>query len=297
MKKSVVLFMMCAAILPAHAIVFPSGGTGTMSKDGLIQNVQNYSSAPYWNPNGPYNQRMPSPVYVQGTELDAGDCTAVVNALVASVCAARNNCVNDQLSDVRPTIMVQLSRMPGHNYASSCAGYVDTAFADYVAQYAFPTAVAPNANAQQNTQGTGYQIPNPLAPKLPIAPNGEPWMQDMLDRKQELKDLQAQNGAGVNARLAAADFPTTIADVSFTDRIANATAGYAPYKDAKAYHFFQIESDQKAASRQNTRQSMCQGTYRDRLAKLDSDLKKIKACRAAQKPWGDCAAGLEGSYL
>ncbi|MDE6477784.1 MAG: hypothetical protein K2L94_00880, partial [Alphaproteobacteria bacterium] len=246
MKYWTILFGLIPVM--SHATSFPSGTPTVMSKYGQIQNVQNYSSNPFWSPDAPYNQRMPVPVYVQGADLNAGDCMTVVNSLIASQCASRNHCLNTQLSDVRPAIMLQLSRMPGHNYASSCAGYIDTLFADYVAQYrvttpsggaAFPTGTIANPNINQPT----YQMANPYQPRVPGSP-GDPWGQGIIDRATEMKRLQAQNGSGTSNQLAAAAFPTTIADVSFTDRMENKAAGYEPYKDASAYQALNIESDE-----------------------------------------------------
>ena len=76
---------------------------------GQIQNVQNYSSNPFWSPNAPYNQRLPQPVYATGADLNSEDCQKVVQSLVAAQCMARDNCKNTDLSDIRPTVMVQLS--------------------------------------------------------------------------------------------------------------------------------------------------------------------------------------------
>ena len=126
------------------------------SKYGVIQNVQNYSSNPYWSPNAPYNQRMPTPVYADGPDVETGDCQRVVSGLIATTCAMQNNCIESQLSEVRPTVMLQLSRIPNGNYATACAGFIDGAFQDYMRQtgYAvptvgtpFPTPTASNPNA------------------------------------------------------------------------------------------------------------------------------------------------------
>lgn len=150
-----------------------------------------------------------------------------------------------QVADVRPAIMLELSRMPGHNYASSCAGYIDTAFDTYVKQYAnvvqpsaFPAATGA-ANIQQQNE---FKINNPYAPKVPD------WANDVKERAIELQQLQSQNGTGTE-HIAKAAFPTTINDVSFADRMENLAAGYAPYKDAKAYNGIKVESEEKAMTR------------------------------------------------
>ncbi len=227
-----------------------SSGSQPFSKYGQIQNVQNYSSNPFWTPNSPYNQRMPQPVYAQGPDLNTDDCQRTVSNLISAECGLRNNCVGVRLMDIRPTIMTQLSRLPGHNYATACGGYIDAVFNEYVSTNAvangsnptasFPAVTVPNPNATQSQQK--FQIKNPYEPKLPTW-NGKPWAQEMIERTQELNQLQSQNGVG-SEKIVNADFPTTYADLSFTERMANETAGYEPWKDAKAYLAMDIESEQ-----------------------------------------------------
>lgn len=237
----------------ALATTFPNANQ-PLSKYGQIQNVQNYSSNPFWTPNSPYNQRMPQPVYVMGADLNTGDCQRTVSALIASQCALENNCIGVTLADIRPTIMLQLSRLPGHNYATACAGYIDSEFNNYVKNYSnagpsnktvsFPSATTPNPSVNQ----ADFQIENPYAPKMPTW-NGDPWFQDMIDRKQELQNLQSQNGTG-GEKIAKADFPTTAADLSFSERMENASSGYAPYAGKSAYEQLKnIESEEEYIAR------------------------------------------------
>lgn len=227
-----------------------------VSPQGLIQNVQNYSSNPFWSPNSPYNQRMPQPVYVQGTDVDTGDCQRVVSALVASYCAQKNNCIDTKLDDARPTLTVQLASISGHNYVTPCAGFIDSEFNTYRDNNtiaaprangvtAFPAATQP---VKTNTD-SGIQIQNPYAPKAPD------WATEMMERDQELKQLQSQNGAG-NERVVKMDFPTTIADISFQERMENAAAGYEPYKDASAYQQLKLESEETYLQRMEQRRQM-----------------------------------------
>ena len=189
------------------------------SEYGQIQNVQNYSTNPFWSPNAPYNQRLPQPVYVQGADLTAEDCISVVQSLVSVQCMARDNCKNTELSDVRPAIMVQLSNLPGHNYVSACSGYIDGIFESYVQQYsntlpnrptAFPEATTPNPNLD-NDDNT-IQFENPYKRKIPK------WGQEQAERAKELETLQRQNGTGNEHHLTQTDFPATYADLSFSER-------------------------------------------------------------------------------
>ncbi len=232
------LLAITAHILPAAATTFPNNPNVPFSKYGQIQNVQNYSSNPFWNPNSPYNQRMPQPIYAQGADLSTSDCQAVVAALVQSFCSNRNHCLDDRLEDIRPTLTVQLASLPNHNYVGSCIGYIDTEFETYRTTHsaaagtgyaAFPTATMPNPNAT----GSEFKLENPLAPG-DATWNGVEWEHEMDMRKQELKNLQAQNGAG-GERLYKSDFPTTASDLTFGERMANAATGYEAYKDKSAY--------------------------------------------------------------
>jgi len=155
MKKQILKSLFFAVFCGFYAFT-ATATTSLFSDYGQIQNVQNYSSNPFWSPNSPYNQRMPQPIYVQGPDLNTEDCMQIVQSLVAVQCMVRDNCKDTQLSEIRPAIMVQLSQLPGHNYVSSCSGYLDGAFEKYVEQYGngvsnrpvdFPTAIVPNPMA------------------------------------------------------------------------------------------------------------------------------------------------------
>lgn len=241
MNKPTLFFILGAFLAtPAMATTFSSSNV-PFSQYGQIQNVQSYSSNPFWNPNSPYNQTMPVPIYATGTDVSTSDCTAVVGALVSSFCATRNNCVGMDVNDARPTLIVQLASLPNHNYVTPCAGYIDTEFDKYKSQnavaaptgkvVAFPTATTPNAN----TNNQKYQFQNPANPQLPTW-NGEPWAQEILNRENELKNLQSGNNPG----LVRADFPKTADDLTFTQRTQLDAAGYEPYKDAIAYNQLKI---------------------------------------------------------
>ena len=211
-----------------------TAATSLFSNYGQIQNVQNYSTNPFWTPNSPYNQRLPQPVYVQGADLTAEDCFKVVQSLVSVQCMARDNCKDTTLADIRPTIMVQLSNLPGNNYVSACSGYIDGVFESYVAQFgntvpnravAFPNATEPNQNLNNNNT---IQIQNPYKQEIPQ------WQQEIKERSQELQELQQQNGAG-SEHLSATDFPKTYNDLSFSEKKTLKEADYAQYKGKSAY--------------------------------------------------------------
>ena len=233
MKKNFLKSLLCAVFCGFYAIN-ATAATSLFSDYGQIQNVQHYSTNPFWTPNSPYNQRMPQPVYVQGADLTAEDCFKVVQSLVSVQCMARDNCKNTTLSDIRPTIMVQLSNLPGNNYVSACSGYIDGVFESYVAQYgntlpnravAFPAGTTLNQNLNDNDV---IQIENPYK-QVPAK-----WQMEIKERSDELQQLQKQNGAG-SEHLSATAFPTTFEDLSFSERMAVKAEGYEPYKGASAY--------------------------------------------------------------
>ena len=240
--------MACIAFIDAHG-----SSPAPFSKYGNIQNVQTHSSTPYWNPDSPYNLRMPTPVYATGTDIETAECQRVVANLIMNHCISLNNCATLELADVRPALMLALSRIPDGNYATSCAGYIDTAFDTYKKTYAtgiamgtgtFPTATAPNPNAD----APKYQPTNPFTPKTPD------WAEDIRERKQELEDLRAASGYEA-PHLERAAFPETYADLSFTERMENARAGYEPFKDAKAYKPLKIETEEDYLSRHKKSQT------------------------------------------
>ena len=210
---------------------------------GQIQNVQNYSTNPFWSPNAPYNQKLPQPVYVQGNAVTTEECTNVIQSAVAFQCAARDNCRNTALADIRPAIIVQLSNLPGKAYSTACAGYLDSVFESYVAQFgnnaptrqvAFPAGTVPNSTLN-NTNTNTIQIKNPYEVKTPQ------WQQEINERSRELQELQSENGAG-NYGLSATAFPTTYNDLSFTKRMENEAIGYEPYKGKSAYKTIDVKS-------------------------------------------------------
>ena len=249
--KSLIISVICGCWAFAA-----TAATSLFSDYGQIQNVQNYSSNPFWSPNSPYNQRLPQPVYVQGADLNTEDCTKVVQSLVSVQCMARDNCKNTSLAEIRPEIMVQLSKLPGNNYVSACAGYLDGIFESYVAQFgnnipnrqvAFPTATTPNPNI--NNDG-GVIFENPYKKQIPK------YQQEILERSNELQELQKQNGAG-SEHLSATDFPTTYKDLTFTERVNLAAADYAQYKDMNAYVIPNFQNKEEWCSGKGAGTSEC----------------------------------------
>lgn len=264
------------------------------SKYGTIQNVQNYSSSPYWTPNSPYNLRMPTAVYATGPSVETSDCQNLVMTLIETECSARNNCLSTQLSDIRPSLMLQLSRIPNGNYATSCSGYIDTLFDAYLTEHSvaipsgytdFPTTI---------TNDSTPELPQVTPPKT----TQPTWHQEMQERRQELKDLQSANGI-TPPHITDADFPTTYADISFNERIKNAADGYAPFQGTSAYKPIEIENESDYQTRhltdtQNQRQTQYCQHYLTRYQTMKSDLDTLKKCQANNIKFADCT--LKGTY-
>ena len=256
MSKNKYICTTSIAVLCAYCGI---AGSAVMSKYGEIQSVKNYSSNPFWTPDSPYNMRMPTPIYATGPDLNTETCNNTVAALVGSYCSSNNNCTNKQLSDVRPTIMVQLSQLPGANYATSCGGYIDSAFKNY--------------KKNHGNLSTGINIVQTNKPKttLTLTPATNSTKVTKTDgvaeRTAELERLQSITTP--SSQLTAADFPKTIADISFVDRVANATAGYEPYKDLKAYKIPKFETEQEYYARMESvlKHNINYETYKGRPTK------------------------------
>lgn len=253
------------------------------SSYGMIKNVSSYSSMPGWTPNSPYNLSTPHAVYVMGPDLGSGDCQGVVESVIESYCSANNYCQNIQFSDARPAMLVTLSRLPGHSFATACAGYLDEAFKEYV-----------------NTHSSKISFSQPVAfPGVKYVPTSEQkkktnWMTEYAERSAELESLQAQNGAG-SEQLYSTDMPATFADLDFATRQEILAAGYEPYKDAKAYQTIKVESYSDYMDRLKTSvQNFCSGDAKAQLKILNADLAEIQKCKNAGTPINKCK--LQGHY-
>lgn len=267
MKKVSVFSIVTACCLISagivHATDFP------LSQYGQIQNVQSYSSNPFYNINGPYNQRLPTPVYAQGTELNAGECRSVVDSIVYGQCAQKNNCDKLSYTDIRPAVMLELSKLSGHNYITSCNGYIQASFEDYKKNNSAATitsfpSVFPTVESQTEKASNKLVVSNPFELKDPD------WQKDRNARQGELRNLQKQNGSD-DVALDATKFPTTYADLSFTERMENDKAGYELWKDAQAYKPIKIESEETLYQRE-----VDIAGQKLELAKKQEELSKLK---------------------
>lgn len=212
------------------------------SQYGLIQNAQNYSSNPFYTP-GTYGASYPKIVYNSGPALKPADCQVTIAALIQNICATRNNCRNATLPDVRPEIMVALSKLPVYNYASSCAGYIDGEYQKYINPNSNTTVaesarrVMPTINATTNATQTPFPTGTPTAQTAKKQTEYE-------KRAAELKSLQNQTKTSSD-NITSAEFPTAFDDLSFEQKNEIKRAGYEPYKNAQTYIPLNIERDEK----------------------------------------------------
>lgn len=254
------------------------------SKYGQIQNVQNYSANSLYR-NGVYNPKGPQAIYTTGTDLTTGDCRRVVENLISNECAQRNNCFGMRISDIRPTLMVRLSQLPGHNFATSCSGYIDTIFNEYLAQTGSntgtkPTAIAfPTSSGVHNTN-SGAQFAVPISTQ----------QREIQERANEMMEAQRQNET-LPVGITATDFPTSYADLSLSDRMAVASEGLEPFKDLEAFHPIEIESYQDYLARtQNKTSGNSTIKPNDQQQQPENQTIMPSGCQTGDSP--DCAITL-----
>ena len=254
MKKNNCLLTLSVATLCAGSAYAVGTAPTIFSQYGEIQSVKKYSSNPFWNKNSPYNQNFPKPIYATGADLNTSDCNQVVENLITTYCAGHNYCSGLRIADVRPTIMVQLSQLPGHNFATSCGGYIDPAFEKFQKQYGNTSPVNIPQSTKQTTS-SNFEITNPFKPK----PTAE--QKAIAERTAELEMLQSITTPVASVR--AEYFPKTAADLSFIDRLANTTAGYEPYKNLESYKtpIFETEFEYYERMRQYLEHKISYQTY------------------------------------
>ena len=217
-----------SGILVAVAFVISAYAATPFSEYGMIQNVQDYSSNPFYNPDTA-TITTPKIIYATGPSLKAGDCESIVQLLVENECLQRSRCQNTQLSDIRPNIMIKLSTLPGYTYASSCGGYIDTIYEKYVKNNK-STNIINIENVPSNTTTATSKLPK--------------WKEEYNNRANELKALQAQNTT--TPTLVATAFPTTFEDLSFSQQKAIKQEVYAPYYNSSPYIPLDIERTENA---------------------------------------------------
>lgn len=205
-----------------------SGGLAGISQYGQIQNVQNYSA----------------------------DCEHVVGQIIAAQCSLRDNCYGVTISDIRPGVMLELSRLPGHAWATACIGYIDSAFDNY---------------SHMNTaavSGTSFPVPTPSSinalqtPSI-LAQSDQKFAVTQQEHASGLRPLQDSKVTGTKSILQPATFPLTTDDLSFAQRIENKTAGYKVYEGLSPYEQIKIEEalGKLEAQRQHDEETMSPNEY------------------------------------
>lgn len=236
--------------------VVRASGAAYTSPGSAIDNVQNYSSSPFYSMDGAYNQRFPTPVYLKGPSIGAAECQMVVDSAIWTQCSFRNNCQNLTANDIRPSVILELSTRTDANYADTCKGYIDSAFGKYRQQVSgavvstnFPVATRPASYNQQqiieNSLSYWNQVP-------------EYEYQEKM-RQYQLENMQRQTGG--MAQLVPTQMPSTFADLSFTERMEALREGWhdPAVKDGKSSYFSfrnpdgssKLETDAAKQERQN----------------------------------------------
>jgi hypothetical protein len=219
------------------------------SQYGMIQNVQNYSSNPFYN-SKTGTITTPKIVSDTGPALKASDCDRAVSSIITSVCSQKNNCKGTTLAEIRPSVMVQLSLLPGYNYASSCVGYIDSAYEKYTNPNAITTNIdatyknIANVNAGQYTTGIA-SAPTQKNSNIPK------WQQEYNERAAELKALQSETN-NFQSDVIKTDFPKTFNDLSFAEKNAIKQQDYEKHKDAQVYVPLNIQKTEKSKSTSST---------------------------------------------
>ncbi len=210
--------------------------------------------------------------------------------MVASYCVTRNGCAMESLDDARPTLMVQLSQLPNHNYAGSCAGYIDSEFAKYKSARGNAGANGNTVTAFPTVPGGAVAFPTDSGLKNPYEQKTPTWQNEVNARAAELAALQADNGAG-SEHLVATAFPKTTADLSLSQRMENARIGFEKYQGQSAYHLINVgtaeEYRQEMEKRERRKSAFCQNATQS-LATYLSDLETITKCAAASTPFAQC---------
>ena len=215
------------------------------SQYGMIQNVQSYSSNPFYN-SDTATITSPKIISASGPDLKASDCQAVVKSLIELECATRNSCVNTKMTDIRPSLMVKLSSLPGHSYATTCSGYIDYAFTEYVKSHKAQNYLTPQTYNSFPVVVGGNTVRN-IAPSASSA-NTPIWQNEYNERANELRALQQTTNTSTYA-VNNTDFPKVFEDLSFEQQNDIKKQGYEPYKNALVYAPITVEIDEEAANK------------------------------------------------
>ena len=136
-----------------------------------------------------------TPVVIDKMNINTEKCKSVVSGIIISECSLRNNCKDMSLMDIKPIVMVRLSKIPGGNFISACNGFIDSEFNNYLLSQkggvSFPKAVKNNSN---------------------------------------LTDFSYKSQNYNSNKLTKTDMPKTINDLSFAQRLNNKKKGYEQWR-------------------------------------------------------------------
>lgn len=141
-----------------------------------------------------------TPVVIDKMNINTEKCKSVVSGIIISECSLRNNCKDMSLMDIKPIVMVRLSKIPGGNFISACNGFIDSEFNNYLLSQkggvSFPKAVKNNSN---------------------------------------LTDFSYKSQNYNSNKLTKTDMPKTINDLSFAQRLNNKKKGYEQWHPVYDY--------------------------------------------------------------
>ena len=136
-----------------------------------------------------------TPVVIDKMNINTEKCKSVVSGIIISECSLRNNCKDMSLMDIKPIVMVRLSKIPGGNFISACNGFIDSEFNNYLLSQkggvSFPKAVKNNSN--------------------------------LIDFNYKTQNYNSK-------KLTKIDMPKTINDLSFAQRLNNKKKGYEQWR-------------------------------------------------------------------
>ena len=136
-----------------------------------------------------------TPVVIDKMNINTEKCKSVVSGIIISECRIINNCKDMSLKDIKPTVMVRLSKIPGGNFISACNGFIDSEFNNYIfaqkAGVSFPKINNTNSN--------------------------------LIDFNYKTQNYDSK-------KLTKIDMPKTINDLSFAQRLNNKKKGYEQWR-------------------------------------------------------------------
>jgi len=248
MKTSLLFLVAAVALVP---VALTANWFGPQ-----IQNVQDYSSNPFWTPGGPYNQQViPTPIFVRGPQLGAAECQSAVASAIWTQCQFRNNCAGLRAEDIRHGVIMELSNRRDANYVGACAAFIEPMFEQFrqqtagmVRQTGFPAPTRPLNMSQPGPATAGAWSYHNQLPQHEL---------DQEMRQRQMDTLRQQNEP--RPQMFVAQMPMTFDDLSFVERMEITREGFQHAAVGQYQQFaghnrtgmgFDLESDEQMAQRQ-----------------------------------------------